>query len=698
MKKFKKLLAGILAGAMMLGSMTATAFAEETSAATTPPVSTIDTSKSGSLTVHKYYFTNTQSENLSKGNGEIIDEHNLPVGAKPLEGAEFSIWKIADIDGKVTINGKTSQTFTATEALNNDVTAAAEALIKNSDGTTISATEIKSTNVSGIAEFKKLNLGIYYVKETKTPANISSTPAKFVVSVPMTSQGTDEGAKWIYDVHVYPKNVKTEAGVKIKKVNADGNDIIANAKFVLQKKDSSGNWKYVSRSNNGSAYEYNIDGYENATQFAQEEPISGLGNGEYRLFEVSADYGYIMDGTVEYTFTIENNGNISGGSSYLSYTQNGAENNLKSAIITVKNERPDVEKKVKENNTWQKDADKALNSDIEYRVKVTVPSNISKLNTFKITDTPSNITDDIATVKLFTDENCSTEAQHLTKDTDYKITNKGNGFELDFVMSNNKVTESFANNYAGKVLYVYYKAKLTAAAVSTDAGNPNTVKLDYSNGIYPASIETDKPNSGKKQDKAYIEDKAVVYTFKFTLNKTDESNNPLTGAHFVLYKCNESGLTSESSIKSGRPVKEWTADNVSSFEADKLEAGYYYVIETKAPKGYNLLTHPVEIKELNVQYSTGWSTKTEFERSTDSAGNPVGPWHLVKSEKTSTTFKYLDDSQSKTFTNQKQIVNKKGFTLPTTGGMGTVIFSVLGIALVLAGLLVISASRKKAAK
>ena len=44
------------------------------------------------------------------------------------------------------------------------------------------------------------------------------------------------------------------------------------------------------------------------------------------------------------------------------------------------------------------------------------------------------------------------------------------------------------------------------------------------------------------------------------------------------------------------------------------------------------------------------------------------------------------------------VINKKGFELPLTGGMGTVIFSVLGIALVLAGLLVITASRKKAAK
>ena len=54
MKKFKKLLAGLLAGAMMLGSMSATAFAAEE----TEPVSTIDYTKRGSLTLYKYYFKN----------------------------------------------------------------------------------------------------------------------------------------------------------------------------------------------------------------------------------------------------------------------------------------------------------------------------------------------------------------------------------------------------------------------------------------------------------------------------------------------------------------------------------------------------------------------------------------------------------------------------------------------------------------
>ena len=702
MKKFKKLLAGLLAGAMMLGSMTTTAFAEDS--ATPATVSTIDPSQKGSLTIHKYYFKNNQPDGLTAGTGEQVSNDELPEGATALKGAEFSIWKIADVEGNVTIENKTTEKFIAEGNLTNDV-ARARALITN-NGVLISPTASDITNDNGIVTFDQdgagLEFGIYYVRETRTPANISSTPSEFVVSVPMTSQKTNKGAQWIYDVHVYPKNVKTEAGVTIKKVNAGGDDIVANAKFVLQKKDSNNNWKYVKKIENGYDYEatsYDPNGSDKASyEFAQGDNISGLGNGDYRLLEVSADYGYIMDGTVAYEFSIANDGEITGSESYLTYVQNDGKDNKKSAIITVKNERPDLEKKVEENNTWQNHADKALADDIEYRVKVTIPSNIAKLNTFKITDTPTNIIDDTNSVKIYTDEDCTAEAS-LDKDTDYTITSVDNrGFVLNFVVGeNSRVTDKFAN-YAGSVLYVRYKANLTDNAVSTVAGNLNTVKLDYSNGIYPASREDDELTPGGDQDHAYIEDKAVVYTFKFTIKKTDESGEALTGAHFALYKCSESGLTSESAIKNGTLVQEWTDDKTSEFKADKLEAGYYYVIETKAPNGYNLLTSPVEIKELNVQYETKWSTNSEFVRDTDSEGNPTGPWHLVKREKTSTTFTYTDDGTTKNFTDEKQIVNKKGFTLPVTGGMGTVIFSVLGIALVLAGLLVITASRKKAAK
>ena len=613
-----------------------------------------------------------------------------------MQGADFSIWRVADIDGNVTIGGNTNQKFEVVGDAS-DVTKARE-LVR---GKTADAKQ--TTNENGIAVFGKnnetntLELGYYYVKETKTPANISSTPAEFVVSVPMTSKKTDAGTKWIYDVTVYPKNVKTEAGVTINKVNAAGDTIQANAKFVLQKKASDNTWKYVSYNATTKAYNYEVANLKDATQFGQDVAISGLGNGSYRLFEVSADYGYIMDGAIAYEFDIANDGEITkpaaNSGNYLSYVKDGEADNKKSAIITVKNERPDVEKTVKENTKWKKDADTAANKDIEYRVKVSVPGNIAKLNTFKITDTSMNITDDVNTVELYSDEACTNKIMDLVKDTDYTITKNSNGFILDFIKADTKkVTDAFAT-YAKKNIYVYYKAKLIENADTTVKGNPNTVKLDYSNGIYPEANETDKPNPGKNQDHAYIEDKAVVYTFKFTIKKTDKDGKKLKGANFAIYKWDTAGLTSETEIKKGDLVKEWKDDDISTFEADKLEAGYYYVIETKAPKGYNLLTKPVEIKELNVQYTTTWTDNKEFTKGED------GVWHLVKHKKTNTTFTYKDNAaEEHGFTGEQTIINKKGFTLPTTGGMGTIAITALGVALAFAGVLIIGASRKKTVK
>lgn len=689
MKKFKKLLVGLLAGAMMLGSMSATAFAADA----TEPVSTIDYTKKGSLTLYKYYFKNNQPNNLAEGTGEAGE--TIPKEATALQGAEFSIWRVADIDGNVTIGENTNQKFEVVGDTS-DVTKARNLVgDKNADA-------IKTTGSDGKVVFGKnetgantLELGYYYVKETKTPANISSTPAEFVVSVPMTDKKPDGGTKWIYDVTVYPKNVKTEAGVTINKVNAADVPIEANAQFVLQKKASDNTWKYVSYNATTKAYNYEVAILKDATQFGQGAAISGLGNGSYRLFEVSADYGYIMDGDIAYEFDIANNGEITkpaaNSGNYLSYVKDGEADNKKSAIITVKNERPDLEKKVKENNTWQDDADTAAGKDIEYRVKVSVPGNIAKLNTFKITDTPEHIKDDVNTVKLYSDEACTQEIE----DKDYTITATGDGFVLDFInAATDRVTDAFATNYANQNIYVYYKATLKDDAVSTVDGNPNIVKLDYSNGIYPKANETDKPNPGKNQDKAYIEDKAVVYTFKFTIKKTDKAGKELKGANFALYKCDTAGLTSETEIKKGTLVKEWKDDKISIFEADKLEAGYYYVIETKAPEGYNLLTKPVEIKELNVQYTTTWKDNKEFTKGKDDV------WHLVKREKTSATFKYDKDASNTglNFTGVQTIVNKKGFVLPVTGGMGTIAITVLGVAIAFAGVLIIGASRKKTVK
>lgn len=693
MKKFKKLLAGLLAGAMMLGSMSATAFAAQT---TTTTPATIDTTKKGSLTIYKYYFKNSQPDNLEEGTGEAGEK--IPSGATPLQGAEFSIWRVADIDGTVTIEGKTNQKFEVVGDTS-DVTKARNLVgdkkadanqITNSDGKVV----FGKNNETGA---NTLELGYYYVKETKTPANISSTPAEFVVSVPMTDKKPDGGTKWIYDVTVYPKNVKTEAGVTIKKVNAAGEAIKANAKFVLQKKDGT-TWKYVkdtSLNETTKSYDYNVAKFDEATQFTQGASITGLGNGSYRLFEVSADNGYIMDGTIAYEFTIANDGDITGDARYLTYTKSDGKDNKKSAIITVKNERPDMTKQVKDRETgdWKQETDYNVGDMVPYKITVDVPSNITRLKEFTLTDTPTNLKDDIKTVEV----KCG--ANTLTKDTEYTIEQKEgeNGFKITFYTSK-------MENCAGKQLVITYNAELLSTAVTSTAGNTNSAKLEYSNKILPDTDDGSNPNKPGEPEKDSIKNTTTVYTFGLQVVKKAENENgkALEGVQFDLYKevpADTTGAISRDAAKALGldSTKTWLKINEAPLTTDEngkvsqsgLANGTYYLVEIKTHDGYNLLKAPVEVK-LNIEYKT--TTKKEYYKDEN------GVQTLVKHEVEVTKTEFKENNIASNGTHTETIINKKGFTLPTTGGMGTIAITALGVALAFAGVLIIGASRKKTVK
>lgn len=652
-KKLKKVLAGMLSAAMVMSTMAVTAFAAGPD--------TIDTTRRGSLTIHKY---TEGTEEGSKGTGTTADEANLPDGVEPLAGAGFTIYKVADVDD---LTQYYSTTPTDLPSVDNYVDNGA---IKAQYETSKVGDEV-ITKSDGIAKFENLELGFYVVVETTTPDLVTNPMDPFIVSVPMT---TVDGDSWLYDVHVYPKNGTTTGEVTLEK-KGEADTPLAGVTFKLEKKNDDNTWTEITKAA-GAAGDNTGATLNLVTDNNGKIKVSGLSQGTYRFTEVSlgdseANGGYILDKNKSYEFTVGVDGSIS---------VSGASG----TTINVKNEKPDMEKEVQDRTSqkWQHDSDYNVGDTIPYRITVDVPANITELKEFVLTDTPTNLTDDVASIKIKYGE---TEI-----DTDaYSVKQVGDGFKITF-------NTAEMGDYADKDLVITYNAVLKDSALTTTAGNPNTATLKYSNEILPG---TTPGNPSGEPGSAEIKDNAVVYTFKINVKKTDGSNKSLKGVMFDLYKevaQDTQGAALGTSDNGLDKTKYWlkVAENLTTSDSGEVSVsglanGTYYLVETKTNEGYNLLKAPVEVK-LNIEYETSMSESWQWEKIND-------VWTLVKHEITvsETTFNNKTDAETVYNDNVTTIVNKKGFQLPTTGGAGTLLASLIGILLMGGGAFVFISSRKR---
>ncbi|MFQ9158489.1 MAG: SpaH/EbpB family LPXTG-anchored major pilin [Blautia sp.] len=659
MKKFKKLLAGLLTGAMLLGSMSVSAFAADKT-----PV--IDATKTGSITIHKY-TEGTATGTAASGKEDALQ---VPAGAVPIKDVGFTIYKVQDAAKLANYYSTNPESLPAvseycTGSGKNVQLKAGVADNKVGD-------EVK-TDVNGVAEFKNLALGLYLVVETTSPAIVTGPCDPFLISVPMTTDGDD----WLYNVHVYPKNSTAVGGLSLVKTGKAG-AALKGVTFVLQKKNGD-SWTDITKKS--TALGDNTGTVLNlVTNEAGKISVEDLSSGTYRFIETSVgadNKGYIMDGAATYEFKVEGND--------VTYAGNTGTN----ITIPVTNDKPDMTKEVKNGSEWKHDADYSVGDKVPYRITVSVPANIAKLKKFALTDTPTNLKDDVTSVKVTDKTGKTTIPATVTATAD------GNGFIIDFAPAD-------LTTYAGQNIIVTYNAELLSTAVTTTAGNPNTATLEYSNKILPDTDDEANPNKPGEPKTDKITDTAVVYTFQIQIEKKAEKadGTPLADVEFDLYKAVDAGTagvaTADEVKKAGLDSsKDWKKINETSLKTNTegkvsqsgLKNGEYYLVETKTNETYNLLKAPVKVT-LNIAYTT--TTKAEY--NTDETGKTT----LVKHEVEKTEFKNAgvasDGIQIQT------VINKKGFTLPLTGGMGTVLFSVIGLALVLAGVVVITASRKKTAK
>ena len=656
MKKAKRFLTGLLSAALALSlcAMPAMAADNGETPATTPPQD-VWTQDTGSITIHKYEYNGQVKPNST---GEENDVDKLPEGATALKGATFSIYQVMDRAAlRNYYDGTDGQTKVTVDTYLNETE---DAIKPDQSYSKVFATD--TTDEDGIASFTELPLGLYVVVETGTPDKVTSPVKPFLVSVPMTKASSLN--EWLYDIHVYPKNGTTYGEVKIVKTGRVGNGTenkLSGVTFTLEKwNETDGKWNLVTASDKDGK-EFNL-----TTDTNGEISVSGLSQGKYRFIEqsIKENNTYIIDQT-PIVFEVNKKGEI---------VYNGE---TKAAFsISVINESPDVEKNVIKGDELKTDTDYSIGDEVPYQITVTVPKNITKLTTFTVSDTPNH---------LKYNNNAVLTCNGAPVDEGvYTIATEGegvpvNGFKITF-------TPSQMEKYAGQKIIIKYTATLQSDADQTTAGNRNDVSL-----VYGSKIGVEGKEGGQKE----IHDSTFVYTFKVKVHKiADDTNKGLENVEFDLYKKDENGKVTGADAKALGldPNEKWTKVNEAPLKTNKegyveqggLANGEYYLVETKTASGYNLLKAPVKVT-LSIQETTTWTDTYIY----DESGNMLK--HTV--DKKTTTFKDGDEVSDGVHT--ITVVNRKGFDLPTTGGFGTLLFSGIGVLLVVAGVGVLLSLKKK---
>ena len=246
----------------------------------------------------------------------------------------------------------------------------------------------------------------------------------------------------------------------------------------------------------------------------------------------------------------------------------------------------------------------------------------------------------------------------LIKDTDYTEAYDAakNEITVNFVVND----QYMLNNYQGQDVEITYQATLNTDATMNEVANVNTAVLNYT---YDSKAEG---RDGSDEESTY------TYTFDLTdkLMKTDETSQALSGATFELYT--DQACTKKYTNAFSNTDGNYVSDTDGKIAIKGLEAGTYYLKETKAPAGYSVNTTVYKIKVVAAYQKTN---------AADAQCGMLTEWAIE-----------VDNVAVNSLT----IPNTKLASLPSTGGVGTTIFTIVGCAvMVVAGSYLVVSRRKE---